>query len=208
MFFVDRANPGFKVGRRIDSLDAGFAAGHYEVHFENCEVTDSAVLGEVGKGFAYAQVRLAPARLTHCMRWLGIASRAQQIAIDTAATRRLFDGRLGELGMAQAMLADNEIDIAASRALILHACWVLDGGHRGSSESSIAKTFVSEAVNRVVDRAVQLAGARGLSGDLPLARFLTEVRAFRIYDGPSETHRWSVARRLLRARDAEAARNG
>ncbi|EUA56902.1 acyl-CoA dehydrogenase, C-terminal domain protein [Mycobacterium intracellulare 1956] len=148
-------------------------------------------------------MRLAPARLTHCMRWLGLARRAQHIAVEVAATRRLFGSRLSDLGMAQQMLADNEIDLAASRVLILHAAWVLDNGQRGSAESSITKTFVSEAVNRVVDRAVQLAGARGISGDLPLARFLQEVRAFRIYDGPSETHRWSIARRLLRARDAQ-----
>lgn len=205
MFFVDSGTPGFRIGRRLDTLDAAFAGGHYEVEFENCEVPESAILGEVGKGFAYAQVRLAPARLTHCMRWLGIARRAQDIAVELAATRRLFGSRLGELGMAQKLLADNEIDIAASRALVLHAAWVLDSGERGTAESSITKTFVSEAVNRVVDRAVQLAGARGISGDLPLARFLKEVRAFRIYDGPSETHRWSIAQRLLRAHDAQKA---
>lgn len=203
MFFVDAGTPGFRIGRRLDTLDAGFAGGHYEVHFEHCEVPESAVLGEVGKGFAYAQVRLAPARLTHCMRWLGLARRAQHIAVEVAATRHLFGSRLSDLGMAQQMLADNEIDLAASHVLILHAAWVLDNDQHGSAESSIAKTFVSEAVNRVVDRAVQLAGARGISGDLPLARFLQEVRAFRIYDGPSETHRWSIARRLLRARDAQ-----
>jgi alkylation response protein AidB-like acyl-CoA dehydrogenase len=208
MFLVEAGTPGYRIGRRLDTLDAGFAGGHYEVHFEHCEVPESAVLGEVGKGFAYAQVRLAPARLTHCMRWLGIARRAQDIAVEIAAERRLFGARLGELGMAQQLLADNEIDLAASRSLVLHAAWVLDSGQRGSAESSIAKTFVSEAVNRVVDRAVQLAGARGVSGDLPLARFLREVRAFRIYDGPSETHRWSIARRLLRASDAKERGNG
>jgi acyl-CoA dehydrogenase len=205
MFFVDAGTPGFRIGRQLDTLDAAFAGGHYEVHFENCEVPESAVLGEVGKGFAYAQVRLAPARLTHCMRWLGIAQRAQDVAVELAASRHLFGSRLGELGMAQKMLADSEIDLAASRALILNTAWVLDRGLRGTMESSIAKTFVSEAVNRVVDRAVQLGGAKGISDDLPLARFLREVRAFRIYDGPSETHRWSIARRLMRAHDAKRA---
>jgi acyl-CoA dehydrogenase len=204
IFLVDAGTSGFEVGRRLDTLDAGFAGGHYEVTFDGCEVSGSAVLGEVGRGFAYAQVRLAPARLTHCMRWLGIARRAQEVAIEVAASREVFGSRLGDLGMAQQLLADNEIDIAASRALVLHTAWVLDQGERGMAESSIAKTFVSEAVNRVVDRAVQLAGARGISGELPLARFYREVRPFRIYDGPSETHRWSIARRLMRA--AVAAR--
>ncbi|MHB1710309.1 MAG: acyl-CoA dehydrogenase family protein [Acidimicrobiales bacterium] len=207
MFIVDADNPGFQVGRQLDTLDAGFAGGHYEVHFENCKVADAAILGTAGEGFAYAQVRLAPGRLTHCMRWLGIARRAQEVAVEVAATRRAFGTRLGELGMAQQMLADNEIDLAASRALILQTAWVLDRGEKGAMESSIAKTFVSEAVNRVVDRSVQLAGARGISGDLPLARFLREIRPFRIYDGPSETHRWSIARRVLRAADAKAGRH-
>lgn len=208
MFLVDAETPGFRIGRRIDTLDAGFAGGHYEVHFEQCRVPGSAVLGEVGKGFQYAQVRLAPARLTHCMRWLGVAQRAQDIAVEHAAVRRAFGSRLGDLGMAQQLLADNEIDLAASRSLVLHAAWVLDAGRRGTKESSIAKTFVSEAVNRVVDRAVQLNGARGVSGDTPLARFVREVRPFRIYDGPSETHRWSIARRLIREAEPAATDRG
>lgn len=205
MFLVDADNPGFRVGRRLDTLDAGFAGGHYEVHFEQCLVGQDAVLGSPGAGFANAQVRLAPARLTHCMRWLGAAGRAQSIAIEVAGSRRLFGARLGDLGMAQQLLADNEIDLAASRALVHQTAWVLDSGGRGAMESSIAKVFVSEAVNRVVDRSVQLAGARGVSDELPLARLMTEIRPFRIYDGPSETHRWSIARRLLR--NAERARH-
>jgi acyl-CoA dehydrogenase len=111
--------------------------------------------------------------------------------------------------MAQQLVADNEIDLAASRALVREAAWVLDAGGHGGHETSIAKTFVSEAVGRVVDRSVQLCGASGISADLPLGAYLREVRAFRIYDGPSETHRWSIARRVLRNRlrsDADGRR--
>ena len=198
MFLVDADNPGMRVGRQIGSIDGAFIGGHCEVVFEDCEVPSSAVLGEPGAGFRYAQVRLAPARLTHCMRWLGAARRAHEIAMEHAGSRRLFGSELGELGMAQAMIADNEIDIAASRALIWQAAWALDQGHAGKHETSITKTFVSEAVGRVVDRAVQLCGSLGVSDESPLAQIYRDVRPFRIYDGPSEVHRWSIARRALR----------
>jgi acyl-CoA dehydrogenase len=131
------------------------------------------------------------------MRWLGIARRAQDIAVAWAAERQVFGSRLADLGMAQAMIADNEIDIAAARGLVLRACWELDQGRPAGTEVSIAKTFTAEAVWRVVDRALQLNGGRGVSGDVLLSRFLREVRPFRIYDGPSETHRWSIARRTV-----------
>jgi acyl-CoA dehydrogenase len=204
MFLVDADNPGMRLVRNIETLDEGLFAGHSEIVFDGCEVRDDEVLGEVGKGFEHAQTRLGPARMTHCMRWLGAARRARDIALRHASERSAFGRRLAELGMVQQMLADSEIDLAASRALIWHACWELDEGRAAAQHTSIAKTFVAEAVNRVVDRAVQVCGALGISADLPLARLLREVRAFRIYDGPSETHRWAIARRAVRA--AEAAR--
>ncbi|MGQ4601060.1 acyl-CoA dehydrogenase family protein [Nocardia sp. R6R-6] len=204
MFLVDADNPGMKTVRHIETLDESLYGGHIELLFDNCVVPDEAVLGEVDQGFRYAQVRLGPARMTHCMRWLGIARRAQDIAVDRAAQRRLFGSRLGELGMAQQMIADNEIDIAAARGLTLQACWELDQGRSASQATSIAKTFTAEAVWRVVDRSFQICGALGVSGDILLGRFLREVRPFRIYDGPSETHRWAIARRVLRRHDAQA----
>ena len=206
MFLVDADNPGMKTVRHIDTLDESLFGGHIELIFDDCLVPDDAVLGEVDEGFRYAQVRLGPARMTHCMRWLGIARRAQDIAVARAAERRLFGSRLGELGMVQQMIADNEIDIAASRGLILQASWELDQQRSASQSTSIAKTFCAEATWRVVDRAVQICGSLGISGDILLGRFLREVRPFRIYDGPSETHRWSIARRVLRRHDNEAAR--
>jgi acyl-CoA dehydrogenase len=204
MFLVDEENPGFHVGQTIHTTDSVFIGGHSEVLFEECFVPEEAVLGEVGLGFRYAQVRLAPARLTHCMRWLGLARRARDLALDYAAEREAFGSRLQELGMVQALIADSEIDLETSRRLIQYACWVLDTGGRGTHESSIAKVHVAEAVWRVVDRAVQVSGGSGVSyDDGPLARFLAEVRPFRIYDGPSETHRWSIARRAARRRASE-----
>lgn len=207
MFLVDGDNPGLKFVRpHIETLDQSLYGGHAELAFDDCLVPDEAVLGEVDKGFDYAQVRLGPARMTHCMRWLGIARRAQDIALARVNERRMFGQRLAELGMAQQMIADNEIDIAASRALILRACWELDQGGSASQSVSIAKTFVAEAVWRVVDRALQLCGSLGVSGDVLLSRFLREVRPFRIYDGPSETHRWAIAKRA--AKRARVAHDG
>ncbi|MEW2621449.1 acyl-CoA dehydrogenase family protein [Streptomyces sp. NPDC048106] len=199
MFLVGMDTPAVKIVRNIDTLDHGLFGGHSEIVFEGVEVPDSAVLGAVDEGFRYAQVRLGPARMTHCMRWLGVARRAQDIALERAASRSAFGGRLAELGMVQQMLADSEIDIETSRAVLWRACWELDQGRTAAQHTSIAKTYVSEAVNRVVDRAVQVCGALGISGDAPLSRLYREVRPFRIYDGPSETHRWAIAKRAVRA---------
>ncbi|MFF5180600.1 acyl-CoA dehydrogenase family protein [Micromonospora sp. NPDC000316] len=206
MFLVDAGNPGLVVGRHIPTIDAGFTGGHCEVAFDRCRVPSSAVLGEVDRGFVNAQVRLGPARLTHCMRWLGVARRAHEIMLGYVVERRLFGSRLADLGLAQHLIADNEIDIAACRSLIRTTAATLDRRGRANNETSIAKTFVSEAVGRIVDRSVQLCGAQGVSHDQPLARFLAEVRPFRIYDGASEVHRWAVARRAVRRH--EAARSG
>jgi acyl-CoA dehydrogenase len=205
MFLVDADNPGVEVVREIATLDEGLFGGHCEVLFDNCIVDDDAVLGEVDRGFHYARVRLEPARLTHCMRWLGLARRARDIAVERAASREIFGSQLAALGMVQQMLADTEIDLAAARGLIWHASWKLDRGDRAAQETSIAKTFVAEAVGRVMDRSVQICGALGISSDVPLSRYLREVRPFRIYDGPSEVHRWSIARRVVRQATSNAA---
>ncbi len=205
MFLVDAENPGFRIERVIDATDRAFPGGHAEVAFEGCEVGPDAVLGEVGEGFRYAQVRLAPARLTHCERWLGAARRAHDFALDYVAGREAFGGPLGELGMVQEKLARSLIEIETARLLIWRCAWALDRGEPAKHESSVAKAYVAEAVNRVLDDAVQVCGATGVSGEGPLARLIGELRPFRIYDGPTETHLWSIARRALRARAARAA---
>ena len=165
MFLVDADNPGMRVHRLIDAVDRSFPGGHAEVVFEEHRVPDDGVLGKVSEGYRYAQVRLAPARLTHCMRWLGIARRALDIALDRASEREAFGHRLGELGMVQAMIADSVLDIETSRMLIWKCAWSLDAGAPSRHESSIAKAHVAEAINRVVDRAVQICGSLGVSGD-------------------------------------------
>lgn len=198
MFLVDGDNPGMQVERSLHTMDVSFSGGHGYVVFDDCRVPADRVLGEEQLGFRYAQVRLGPARLTHCMRWLGAARRAHEVAVAYAARRPMFGSTLGELGMAQQMMADNEIDIAASRALIRQAAWSLDQGSPARQETSVAKTFVAEAAFRIADRAMQLCGGSGIIDELPIARIYQDMRPFRIYDGPSEVHRWSIARRSVR----------
>ncbi|QBS45038.1 acyl-CoA dehydrogenase family protein [Nocardia sp. CS682] len=205
MFLVDQDNPGLRIGRRMPTLDHTSApGGHCEVTFVDCLVPDSAVLGEVGQGLVLAQVRLAPSRLVFCMNWLGLAVRAHRLAIEHISTRTSFGIPIAEHGLAQGLVADNEIDIAAARGVIRTAAETIDAQGPTSSQArhdaSIAKTFVSEAVWRVLDRAVQLHGGLGVCEDYLVARFLVEARAFRIYEGPSEVLRWSIARRALRNR--------
>jgi alkylation response protein AidB-like acyl-CoA dehydrogenase len=200
MFLVDADNPGLRLIRQVESLDEGFTGGHWEVRFEDCYVDADAVLGEPGQGFRYAQVRLAPARLTHCMRWLGAARRAHDIATEYAAKRQAFGKSLAEHEGVGFMLADNEMDLHATRLCIWHCAWVLDQGQGGKHESSMAKVFASEAIWRVVDRCVQILGGQGVTHETVVARIFADVRAFRIYNGPSEVHRWSIARNLMNRR--------
>jgi acyl-CoA dehydrogenase len=165
------------------------------VLFENAFVAEEAVLGEPGQGFRYAQVRLAPARLTHCMRWLGAAQRAHEIAVECSVGRSLFGSPLANHGMAQQMIADNEIELAAARALLWQSSWLIAQGDRSSESASRTKVFVSEAASRIVDRSVQLCGGMGTCEDLVVGRIYADIRAFGIYDGSSETHRMSIAKR-------------
>jgi len=198
MFLAPASAPGLRVERHIGTMDRSMIGGHCEVVFDDLFVPEEDVLGEVGRGFAHAQVRLGPARMTHVMRWSGAARRAHETAVRYAAEREMFGSRLCDLGMAQQQIADNEIDLAATRALLMQACAELDAGERASKSTSIAKTFAAEALYRVVDRSTQLCGGLGVSRDLPVAKIARELRPFRIYDGPSEVHRWSIAKRAVR----------
>jgi acyl-CoA dehydrogenase len=198
MFLVEADNPGFTITGHARTIDAATIGGHCQVRFNEAYVADNAVLGAPGEAFRYAQLRLAPARLTHCMRWLGAARRAQEIAVARSVGRELFGLRLSEHGMAQQLIADNEIDLAAARALLWHTSWLIAEGGPGTEASSRAKVFISEAVGRVVDRAVQLCGGLGTSEELVVGRIYADIRAFRIYDGASEVHRMSIAKRVAR----------
>jgi acyl-CoA dehydrogenase len=197
MFLSDMDRPGIRLERLMDSLDSCFTGGHGVLKFENLRVPATDVLGEIGKGFRYAQVRLAPARLTHCMRWLGQARRAHDVATAYARKREAFGKPLGEHEGVGFMLADNDMDLTTARLHIWHTAWVLDQGRTGNFESSRAKTVCAEALWRVVDRSVQILGGQGVTAETVVMRIFKDMRAFRIYDGPSEVHRWSMAKKIL-----------
>ncbi len=197
MFLTDMDREGIRLVRQMDAMDSCFTGGHGVLEFKNVRIPATDVLGEVGKGFRYAQVRLAPARLTHCMRWLGQARRAHDIAIDYARRRQAFGKTLGQHEGVGFMLADNDIDLQTARLHIWHTAWMLDQGHKANFESSRAKVACSEAEWRVVDRCVQILGGQGVTAETVVMRIFTDMRAFRIYDGPSEVHRWSMARKII-----------
>ena len=197
LFLADLPNPAIKIERTLDTIDSSFTGGHAVMSFTDLRLPADAVLGEVGKGFRYAQVRLAPARLSHCMRWLGSANRAQDIATDYARKREAFGKRLGEHEGVSFMLADNLMDIHLARLSIWHTAWMLDRGERASNESSMSKVICSEAIARVADRSMQILGGLGMTRDTVVERIFRDTRAFRIYDGPSEVHRWALGARIV-----------
>jgi acyl-CoA dehydrogenase len=198
LFLVDAGTPGYEIVRAIPTMTGGGLGGHCEVRLINCAVSDFHILGGLGNGFQLMQARLGPARLTHCMRWLGAAVRATEIASAYARRRQAFGKQLSEHQAVQWMLADSVIDLHASRLMVLEAAWKLEHGDEARQETSICKVFVAEAVGRVIDRAIQICGALGISRDLILERFYRDVRAFRLYDGPSEVHRMVIARHVLK----------
>jgi acyl-CoA dehydrogenase len=207
MFLADMKTTGIKVERILDTIDRTMPGGHAVVSLTNVRVSADAVLGQPDEGFKYAQVRLAPARLTHCMRWWGAAKRAHDIATAYACERQAFGKPLVDHEGIGFMLADNEIDLKQAELMIDWCAWVLDNaGHgAGGPESSIAKVSVSEALYRIADRCVQILGGRGVTDDTPVHQIFRDIRAFRIYDGPSEVHRWSIAKRIKREQKAKAS---
>jgi acyl-CoA dehydrogenase len=197
LFLADLPDPAITIERTLDTIDSSFTGGHAVVTFDDLRLPADSVLGEVGKGYRYAQVRLAPARLSHCMRWLGSAVRAQEIATDYARHRMAFGKKLGEHEGVSFMLADNMMDIHMARLAIWHTAWLLDKGERAANESSMSKVVCSEAIARVADRSMQILGGMGMTRDTVVERIFRDTRAFRIYDGPSEVHRWALGGRIV-----------
>lgn len=198
MFVVDTDRPGYRLVRNIASIDGFQIGGHGEIELVDCEIAEEATLGEVGRGFDHAQSRLEPARISHCMRFIGRTVRAMEIAQDYVAKRGSFGQRLADLQQIQAMVADSHIDVHASRLMTRHVAGLLDAGADVKHESAMTKVFVSEALCRVADRAAQMMGALGMSEDTPVSMIVRELRPFRIYDGASEVHRGTLGRRILK----------
>jgi acyl-CoA dehydrogenase len=198
MFLTDLPNPAIRIERVLDTIDSSMPGGHSVVAIEDLRVPADQMLGRSGEGFKYAQVRLSPARLSHCMRWHGLATRANEIATDYACRREAFGKLIIDHEGVGFMLADNLIDLKQTELMIDWAAGVLDGGSFGTSESSMAKASVSETLMRVADRCVQVMGGSGVTGDTIVEQAFREMRAFRIYDGPTEVHKWSLAKKIKR----------
>jgi acyl-CoA dehydrogenase len=198
MFLVDLPHPAIRLERVLDTIDSSMAGGHSVLSIENLRVTSDQILGEVHEGFRYAQIRLAPARLSHCMRWLGACIRAQEIATDYVCRRHAFGKLLIDHEGVGFQLADNLIDLKQAEMMVDWCAGVLDTGSLGTVESSMTKVAVSDALFRVADRCVQVMGGTGVSGDTIVEQVFREIRAFRIYDGPTEVHKWSLAKKIKR----------
>lgn len=205
LFLVDADNAGWEVIREIPVMGTEGPGGHCEVRLNDCRVGPEALMGRLGEGFTLSQVRLGPARLAHAMRWIGVAQRALDIATQRAVSREAFGKRLARHEAVAWMLADSAIDLYAARLMVLHAAWKIESGRSFKQEVAIVKVFVAERLGEIVDRAIQICGSLGYSGDLPLERFYRDARAARIYDGPSEVHRMIIARNLVKALAAEGS---
>jgi acyl-CoA dehydrogenase len=198
MFVVELPDPAIRIERVLDTIDSSMPGGHAVVAIEDLRVPADQMLGESGQGFVYAQLRLSPARLSHCMRWLGACQRANEIATGYANRRQAFGKPLIDHEGVGFMLADNLIDLKQAELMIDWCAGVLDEGALGTVESSMTKVAVSEGLMRVADRCVQVMGGTGVTGDTIVEQVFREIRAFRIYDGPSEVHRWSLAKKIRR----------
>jgi len=202
MILVPMDTPGLTILRNISVMGhtSEDYPSHAEIRYDNCRVPLENLLGPEGEGFALAQERLGPGRIHHCMRWIGISERAFDLMCKRAASRQIAPGKLlGEQGTVQTWIAESRAEINAARLMVLHTAEKMDaeGQYAARDDISLIKFFVAGVLQRVLDRAIQVHGALGVTDDLPLAYWYRHERAARIYDGPDEVHKMSVARRIL-----------
>ena len=198
MFLVDLPDEAIRIDEVPNTIDTSMPGGHATLTIENLRVPATQMLGEPGEGFRYAQIRLSPARLSHCMRWLGGCFRAHEIAVDYACRREAFGKALIDHEGVGFMLAQNRILIQQCELMIDWCAGVLDSGSLGTIESSMAKVSVSEALMTIADNCVQVMGGTGVTERTIVEQMFREIRAFRIYDGPTEVHKWSLAKKIKR----------
>ena len=196
MIIVPTDNPGYKIVRETPVL--GINGGHYEVEYDNVEVPEENLLGPRGQGFIIAQKRLGPGRIFHCMRWLGQAQRAFDLLCERMHERETFGTPLTKKQLLQKFVFDSACEIQASRHLTLDAAKRIDQGDDARIEIGLIKVVGAEMLHNVIDRAIQVHGAKGLTDDTPLSLMYRHAREARIYDGPDEVHIQSVARRILK----------
>src|SRR5690554_148251 len=196
-FLFHKDDPGWEIVRRIPIMGPEEHGGHCELRFTDMEIPDENRLMEVGDGLKLTQIRLGTARLTHCMRWLGLAKRSLEIATAYVAERESFGLKLAEREGVQWMLGGAAMDIQIGRLLTMHAAWKLDTGDFARKEVSMAKVAVADTLHKAVDTAIQLCGARGYSRDTPLEWIYRYARQARLVDGASEVHRMVLSRNLM-----------
>jgi alkylation response protein AidB-like acyl-CoA dehydrogenase len=197
MIIVPTDTPGYTVVREVPVM--GLHGGHCEVIYDQVRVPRGNLLGPRGAGFLIAQQRLGPGRIFHCMRWLGQAQRAFDLMCERANQRVAFGSPLAEKQQVQQMIFDTAAEIQACRLLTLDAAHKIDQGDPARVEIGIIKVVGAQMLHHAIDRAIQIFGAKGVSADTPLERMYRHARFARIYDGPDEVHRVSVARQILRA---------
>jgi acyl-CoA dehydrogenase len=197
-FLVDIPSEGWEIVRDIHTM-SGPSHNHCEIRITNLRVSKHAILGGLGQGHRLGQYRLGPARLAHCMRWIGQAETALDMTVDRALKRFAHGSLLAEKQGIQWMIADSTMELYQCKLMVLHAAYKIDRGESFTSEVSMAKHFVANALNRIIDRAIQVHGALGYSTDTPLAQMATQARWARFADGADEVHQWRIAQRTIEA---------
>ncbi|WP_271798879.1 acyl-CoA dehydrogenase family protein [Dietzia maris] len=200
MVLVPRDTPGLTIERNLPLFGYQDQHGHCEIVFDNVRVPVSNLLGEEGAGFAIAQARLGPGRIHHAMRAIGMAERALALMVDRAKSRNAFGGSLASQGVVQEHIANSRIEIDQARLQVQHCAWMIDtvGAKEARFEISAIKVIAPQVACAVIDRAIEIFGGAGVSGDTPLAYFYAWARALRIVDGPDAVHRRTIARGELK----------
>ena len=196
-FLVDIPSEGWEVVRDVETMSGSH--NHCEIRITDLRVPKENMLGGRGQGHLLGQARLGPARLAHCMRWIGQAETALEMTIERALNRFAHGSLLAEKQGIQWMIADSTMELYQSKLMVLHAAYKIDAGHDFKSEVSMAKHFVANALNRIIDRAIQVHGALGYSQDTPLAKMAQHARWARFADGADEVHQWRIAQRAIEA---------
>lgn len=199
-FIVPLDTPGLTVDRNLPKFGYLDEDGHVEMTFDNVRVPNDAILGQVGGGFAIGQARLGPARVQHCMRIIGIAEESLRLMCERARTRTTFGAQVSTRSNVMDWIAEARIEIDAARLMTLRTAWLMDsqGDKASAPHMSLIKVHVMRMATTVIDRAIQVYGAAGVSDDTPLARWYASMRSLRIADGPDEVHLMGIARRELR----------
>lgn len=199
MFIVDADNPGFEVIREVPVMGEQMVGGHCEVRYSDCKVSAKSMLGRRGEGFKLAQLRLGPGRITHAMRWIGVAKRCLDLMVEFVQSHGMNNKNFSTSQAVQSLIADSATEIEASRLMTLYAAWKMDMGDQARKEISMIKYYGANMLQRVIDRAIEIHGLLGLTDETPLEAFFREARAARIYDGADEVHRMVVGKQVLKA---------